>query len=124
MAALAEQAEPGELRRRPLPEAGALPGIRLLVTRLEQARQRRVDGPREKATVAEERLRLVEGLQSPVRREAAFERPPFLKLPESRRVSRTIVTGPSFSISTCILAPKTPVSTGTPSPRSSSQNRS
>ena len=36
----------------------------------------------------------------------------------SAQTSRTIVTGPSFTSSTCILAPKTPVSTGTPSSRS------
>ena len=41
--------------------------------------------------------------------------------PASRR---TIVTGPSLTSSTCIRAPKTPVSTGTPSPRSAAQNAS
>jgi hypothetical protein len=39
-------------------------------------------------------------------------------------LSRTIVTGPSPVSSTSIRAPKTPVSTGTPSPRSAAQNRS
>src|SRR5262249_15703138 len=38
--------------------------------------------------------------------------------------SSTIVTGPSFTSSTSIRAPKTPVSTGTPSARSALQNRS
>ena len=37
---------------------------------------------------------------------------------------RTIVTGPSFTSSTAIRAPKTPCSTGTPSARSSAQKRS
>ena len=35
---------------------------------------------------------------------------------------RTIVTGPSFTSSTAIVAPKTPRSTGTPSAASSAQN--
>ncbi len=38
--------------------------------------------------------------------------------------SSTIVTGPSLTSSSSIFAPKTPVSTGTPSARSSAQNRS
>src|SRR5581483_6040544 len=38
--------------------------------------------------------------------------------------SRTIVTGPSFTSSSAILAPKTPVSTGTPRPRRAEQKRS
>ena len=38
--------------------------------------------------------------------------------------SRTIVTGPSFTSSTCMRAPKTPVSTATPSARSAAQKRS
>ena len=38
--------------------------------------------------------------------------------------SSTIVTGPSFTSSTCIRAPNLPVLTGTPSSRSASQKRS
>lgn len=38
--------------------------------------------------------------------------------------SITMVTGPSFTSSSSIFAPKTPVSTGTPSARSSLQKRS
>jgi hypothetical protein len=39
-------------------------------------------------------------------------------------MSRMIVTGPSFTSETSILAPNAPVPTGTPSSRSASQNRS
>ena len=124
IAARTEQPEPRELRRRPLAEARALACVRLLVARLEQARQRRVGRAGEKAAVAEELLRLVERLERAVGREAALVRPPLLELRERRHASSTIVTGPSFTSSTSILAPKTPVSTGTPSARSSSQKRS
>ena len=43
---------------------------------------------------------------------------------EAHSTSRTIVTGPSLTSSTSIRAPKTPVSTWTPSARSSAQKRS
>jgi hypothetical protein len=39
-------------------------------------------------------------------------------------MSRTIVTGPSLTSSTCIRPPNTPVSTWTPNSRSASQKRS
>ena len=39
-----------------------------------------------------------------------------------RYASSTIVTGPSFTSPTCIRAPKTPVSTGTPRARNAVQN--
>src|SRR5207244_13231635 len=123
VAARAEPSEPGELRRRPLTKAGALARVRLLVARLEQARQRRVRGPRQQTTVVEEILRFVERLEGAVRSQATLERAPLFKLFE-RHVSSTTVTGPSFTSSTSILAPKTPFSTGTPCPRNSAQKRS
>src|SRR5581483_10208698 len=43
---------------------------------------------------------------------------------EELHASSTIVTGPSFTSSTSIAAPKTPRSTGTPSSASTAQNRS
>ena len=39
-------------------------------------------------------------------------------------VANTIVTGPSFTSSSCIRAPNTPVATSTPSARSAAQNAS
>src|SRR5256714_9809897 len=69
MPASAELAKPRELRRGPLTEAGALARVRLLVARLEQARQRRVGGAGEEAAVAEELLGLVERLEPAVGRE-------------------------------------------------------
>ncbi len=44
-------------------------------------------------------------------------------IPSLAQTSRMIVTGPSLTSSTCIRAPKTPVSTGTPL-ASASQNAS
>src|SRR5262249_33480765 len=75
VAARAEPAEPRELRRRPLPEAGALTRIRLLVTGLEQARQCRVDRSRQEAAIAEELFRLVERLERSIGGESARIRP-------------------------------------------------
>src|SRR5262245_38669261 len=97
-----ELPEPGELRRGPLAEARAVAGIWLLVTRLEQARQRRVAGTREQATIAEELVGLVERLERAVGRQAALEGPSLLELGERRHASSTIVTGPSFTSSTSI----------------------
>ena len=124
MAARTELPEPRELRRRPLAEAGALARVRLLVTRLEEARQRGIDGASEEATVEQELLRLVEARKRAVGAEPAVVGPLLLELRERGHTSSTIVTGPSLTSSTSIFAPKTPVSTGTPSARSSAQKRS
>src|SRR5436305_14109465 len=70
--ARAELAEPLELRRRPLPEAGALARVRLLVARLEEARQCRVGRPREEPAVEEELLRLVQRDERAIRGEPAL----------------------------------------------------
>src|SRR5205085_573270 len=45
-------------------------------------------------------------------------------LPAVEGLSRISVTGPSFTSSTCIMAPKRPVATGRPSARSASTNAS
>src|SRR4051812_42637796 len=124
MTARAELAEPRELRRGPLPEAGALPCVRLLVTRREEARQRRVGRAGEQTAVPEERLCLVNRLERTIRCQPALVRPAFLEFRECCHGSSTIVTGPSLTSSSSIFAPKTPVSTGTPSARSSAQKRS
>src|SRR5436190_19990232 len=76
IAARAELAEPGVLRRGPLPEAGLVGSVRLLVTSLEEARERAVRRSREQPAVAEERLRLVERVERPVRRQPALEGAP------------------------------------------------
>jgi hypothetical protein len=52
------------------------------MTRLEQARQRRVRRSREEPAVAEELLRLVERLERTVGRQAALVRPALLELGE------------------------------------------
>jgi hypothetical protein len=54
------------------------------VTRLEETRQRAVDSAREEATVAKERVRVVESLERAVRGEAALVYPPLLELRKRR----------------------------------------
>src|SRR5205823_13145993 len=86
VAASAELAEPGVLRARPLAEPQALRRVRLLVTSLEEARQRGVRGARQQPAIQQELLRLVERLQRPVRRQPALEGATFPKLLHTRVV--------------------------------------
>jgi hypothetical protein len=51
-------------------------------------------------------------------------RPRAAQQPSQAPPDEKIVTGPSFTSSTCILAPKTPVSTWRPCSRRAAQNRS
>jgi len=85
VAACAEPAEPGELRRRPLAEAGALGRVRLLVAGLEQARQRAVGRAGQEPAVEQERLGLVQRAKRAVRRQAALEGAPLPKLLQAHR---------------------------------------
>lgn len=75
-----ELAEPWPFRGRPRREAWAARLVRILVARLIQARQRAVGCARQQPAVAQERLRLGQRPERPVRRQAAAERPPLPEL--------------------------------------------
>src|SRR3954469_16250528 len=86
VAARAELAEPGELRARPLTEARLVRRVRLLVTGLEEARQRRVGRAGEEPAIDQELLGLVQRLERPVGRQPALEGAAGSKLLHTRRV--------------------------------------